>query len=130
MPARNELLADHFIKATGIAAVYADARGAIGAADTIGLDAPIGCVMLCCARGKEAAIVGKASGRLGGVMDQAGALALIRTVAADAGIGLTPHESYPKGICSPRLGERPDRRNAEIRRPEGPEPRFQERARC
>jgi hypothetical protein len=42
MPTRNELLAAHFIKVAGIAAVYADATGAIGAVDFVGIVAPRG----------------------------------------------------------------------------------------
>jgi hypothetical protein len=52
MPTRAERLADHFIKATGIAAVYVDGAGAIGTFANVGLDAPIGCAVLCRARGK------------------------------------------------------------------------------
>jgi hypothetical protein len=37
MPARAERLADHFIKATGIAAVYVDGAGAIGTFANVGL---------------------------------------------------------------------------------------------
>jgi hypothetical protein len=60
MPTRNEILADHFMKVTGIAAVYADAAGAIGAVDVIGIDAPPGSALLCCAPGKQAAIAARA----------------------------------------------------------------------
>ena len=38
MPTVAERLADHFIKAAGIAGVYADARGALGAVDVVGIE--------------------------------------------------------------------------------------------
>jgi hypothetical protein len=53
MPTRSELLADHFIKAAGIAAVYVDAAGAIGTVDVVGIDAPARWVLLCGAPGKQ-----------------------------------------------------------------------------
>ena len=38
MPTVNERLADHFVKAAGIAGVYADARSAVGAVDAVGIE--------------------------------------------------------------------------------------------
>jgi hypothetical protein len=49
MSTRAKLLADHFIKCAGIAAVYVDVGGAISADDNVGAFAP-GDVVLCCAR--------------------------------------------------------------------------------
>lgn len=93
MPTRNELLADHFLKSAGIAAVYADAAGAIGAVDIVGIDAPPGWVLLCCAPGKSIEIATKAA-RVVARMDQADALAAVRAAAAGLGIlSLTPHET-------------------------------------
>jgi hypothetical protein len=56
MPTSNELLADHYLRAAGIAAVYADARGAIGAVDVVGMFSPRGRIVLCCMRGSAAAL--------------------------------------------------------------------------
>jgi hypothetical protein len=50
MPTRNEILADHFMKVTGIAAVYADDAGAIGTADHVGIFCPDDRIVLCSAR--------------------------------------------------------------------------------
>jgi hypothetical protein len=93
MPTRNEILAYHFMKVTGIAAVYADAAGAIGPVDVIGIDAPPGSVLLCCAPGKQAAIAARAGARVTPGSGQAAALAALRSAAAELGIGLTPHET-------------------------------------
>jgi hypothetical protein len=92
MPTRNELLADHFLKAAGIAAVYADAAGAFGAVDVVGIDTPSGWALLCCAPGKQIGIATKAAARVGTGTGQAAALAALRSVAADCGVGLTPHQ--------------------------------------
>src|SRR2546430_17656715 len=71
MPTRNELLADHFLKAAGIAAVYVDDAGAIGTVDVVGIDAPSGWVLLCCAPGKQIGIATKAA-RPGCYRDRSG----------------------------------------------------------
>ena len=42
MPTVNERLADHFVKAAGIAGVYADARSAVGAVDAVGIERRLG----------------------------------------------------------------------------------------
>ena len=47
MPSRDELLADHILRTAGIAAVYPDAAGAIGAVDVVTIDVPRGMVVLC-----------------------------------------------------------------------------------
>jgi hypothetical protein len=93
MPTRNELLADHFLKAAGIAAVYADGTGAIGAVDVVGIDAPSGWTLLCCAAGRQIRIAAKGAAQVAGETDQAAALAVLRSVAADCGVGLTPHQA-------------------------------------
>jgi hypothetical protein len=60
LPTRNELLADQFLKAAGIATVYVDAAGEISAFD-VGFEASRDGVLLCCAAGKQVAIVAKAA---------------------------------------------------------------------
>ena len=93
MPTRNELLADHFLKAAGIAAVYVDDAAAIGTVDVVGIDAPSGWVLLCCAPGKQIGIATKGAARVAIGTGQAAALAVLRSVAADDGVGLTPHQT-------------------------------------
>jgi hypothetical protein len=60
MPTRNELLAEHFLRVAGIAAVFVDDAGAIGTIDVVGIDAPSGWMLLCCAPGNQVAIAAKA----------------------------------------------------------------------
>jgi hypothetical protein len=93
MLTRNELLADHFMKVTGIAAVYADAAGANGAVDAVGIAAPRDRSLLCCAAGRQHAIIAKAAARVSAGAGQAAALAGLRSAAAELGIGLTLHET-------------------------------------
>jgi len=76
MLTRNELLADHFMKVTGIAAVYADA---------VGIAAPRDRSLLCCAAGRQHAIIAKAAARVSAGTGQAAALAGLRSAAAELG---------------------------------------------
>jgi hypothetical protein len=54
--------------------------------------APPGWVLLCCARGRQIGIAAKAAARVTAGADQAAARAALRSVAADCGVGLTPHQ--------------------------------------
>src|SRR5258708_7208991 len=74
-------------------AVYVDDAGAIGTVDVVGINAPSGWLLLCCARGKQTGIATKAAARVAAGADQAAALAALRSVAADCGVGLTPHQA-------------------------------------
>jgi hypothetical protein len=40
MPNRNELLANHYLRVAGIAAVYVDADGTIGTQNIVGVEIP------------------------------------------------------------------------------------------
>jgi hypothetical protein len=106
MPTRNELLADHFIEAAGIAAVYVDEAGGIAAVDFVGIDAR-GWVLLCCAAGKQIGIAAKAAARVAVGTDQTAALAVLRSVAADCGVGLTPHQTVIQRALSGRGNGQP-----------------------
>lgn len=86
MPTRNELLADHFLKSARIAAVCADAAGAIGSVDVVEIDAAPRSVLLCCAPGKQVAIAAKAAARVAPGAGQGAAVAALRSAAADSGI--------------------------------------------
>jgi len=61
MPTQTACLADHFIRSSGIAAVYVDACGAIGAVE-VGIEAPRRCILLCGAAGRQDATIVKAAG--------------------------------------------------------------------
>src|SRR5260370_42685783 len=47
----------------------------------------------CAARGKQTGIATKAAARVAAGADQAAALAALRSVATDCGVGLTPHQT-------------------------------------
>src|SRR5260370_35121456 len=90
MPTRADRLADHFIRSAEIAAVYVDAAGAIGAADTATMFGPADRVVLCCARGNHAKVAALAAAKAPAKAGRAVALTAVRAAAAAAGIGLTP----------------------------------------
>ncbi len=117
MPTPNELLAEHFLRAAGVATVYVDAAGAIGAVDVVGIGAPAGWVLLCCARGNHAKVATLAAARVPGKHGQAAALAAVREAAAEMGIGLTPHET----VVQRALGavEAVDKRIADLQKTGG-----------
>ena len=100
MPSRPEMLIDHFLKAAGIAAVSVDGTGAIGAVDVVGINAPPGCVLMCCTPGKQNGIVRNAAGRMAAGKGSAGAPASLRAAAADGGIALTPHQTVIQRACA------------------------------
>jgi hypothetical protein len=94
MPTHNELLADHFLKAAGVATVSVDAAGAIGSVNSAGIACPPGCVMLFCAHGSNAKVATLAAARtIPAKAGQAAVLAVLRSTAADCGVGLTPHQT-------------------------------------
>lgn len=90
MSTRAELLADHFIRSAGIAAVAVEADGAIVATDVVSLfDVR---AVLCCAPGNQIRVAALAAGRVVAKHSAADALAAVHAAAAEAGIGLTPFE--------------------------------------
>jgi hypothetical protein len=90
MPTRQERLADHFIRAAGIAAVHVDATGAIGADDGAGMFGPADRTVYCCAAGNQAKVAALAAARTAPGSGYAAALAAVHAAAAEAGVGLTP----------------------------------------
>jgi hypothetical protein len=91
MPTLNERrAADHFIKPAGIAGVYADARGAIGAIDVVGIECDRGLALFCCTAGRQRLIAEKAAARLQAGAGQAAAAVAIRAAAAELRFGLSP----------------------------------------
>jgi hypothetical protein len=72
-----------------IAAVNVDAAGEISAFDVVGFEAPPDGVLLCCAAGKQVAIVAKAAARIAPACGPDAALAALRAAAAIAGVGLS-----------------------------------------
>ena len=88
MPTRNELLAEHYLKVAGIAAVSVDRAGAISAQPAASMEIPAVVVSFCCMSGDEARLARIAEGCRG---NQAAVAAQLEQLAGDLRIGLTPH---------------------------------------
>jgi hypothetical protein len=93
MPTINERLADHFIKAAGITGVYADARGAIGVVDVVGIQCDRSQALFCCTAGRQGLLAERAATKLQPRAGRAAAVAAICAAAAELRFGLTPHET-------------------------------------
>jgi hypothetical protein len=50
-PTRNELLAEYYLRAAGVAAVWIDANGHVGAQDVASVENEPGRIVYCCERG-------------------------------------------------------------------------------
>lgn len=90
MPTRLDRLADHFIRAVGVAAVYVDGDATIGASDAADMFGPADRMVLCCTPGSQIKVAARAAASLPAGSPPSAALAAVHAVAADAGIGLTP----------------------------------------
>jgi hypothetical protein len=51
MPTRNKLLAENYLRAAGVAAVWIDADGHVGAQDVASIENEPGRIVYCCERG-------------------------------------------------------------------------------
>lgn len=96
MSTHNERLADHYLSASRIAAVYAEdgKDGArIGYLPNVRIAIIPGRVIFCCSRDLLAAhVAALAEARIGANVTLYDAAELVRAVAAEEGIGLMPHE--------------------------------------
>jgi hypothetical protein len=90
---RNEQLAEYYLKAAGIAAIWIDRDGCIGAQDVATLQLEAGRVSYCCARGAHFVLAYRLQEWKRDVAADMRAIALKLEQLADAGgIGLTPHD--------------------------------------
>ena len=103
MPTRNERLTDHYMRASGIAAVYIEAsspRHRVGYLDSVGIDHPTNRILYCC-RGPDAAHVARMlNDSLVEGMAFDHAEILLRVTAERLGVALTAH-----GIVVQRASE-------------------------
>jgi hypothetical protein len=88
MPSRNELLADHYLKAADIGAICIDVDGSVTMYETVGVKIPTGMVILCCRSGDISQLAALARACRG---DQAAVAVQLEQLAGDLGIGLSPH---------------------------------------
>jgi hypothetical protein len=91
---RNEFLAKHYLRAAGVAAVWIDADGHVGAQDIAKLEAEAGHTVYCCARGAHFVLAYRLQLWMAEQPerpDQAVVAAKLEELAAAGGVGLTPH---------------------------------------
>jgi hypothetical protein len=94
-PTRNDILAEYYLKAAGVAAIWIDPDGHVGAQDVARLHLDPGRVAYCCARGAHFVL----AYRLHMWMQEqmlacplpAAIGAKLEELAEEGGVGLTPH---------------------------------------
>lgn len=90
---RNEQLAEYFLRAAGIAAVWIDEEGHIGAQDVAPLTVDDGRAAFCCPRGSHFVLAYRLCEWKKGTDADRFKLALkLEELAEQGGVGLTPHE--------------------------------------
>jgi hypothetical protein len=117
IPTQAERLANYFIECAGIAAVYVDAGGLIGAVDSVGIEPLRDRILVCCAAGRQHTIAAAAAARAERGAGQAASLAALRSAAAEGGVGLTPHQAVVQRALA--AVEAVDQRIAELQRTGG-----------
>jgi hypothetical protein len=93
-PTRNEILADHYLRAAGVAAVWINAEGHVGAKDFAAFKAEPGHVVYCCARGAHFVLAYRLQLWMQDLPErpaQAAVAAKLEKLAVAGGVGLTPH---------------------------------------
>lgn len=92
-PTRNEILAEYYLRAAGVAAVWIDAAGNVGAQDVASIENEPDSVAYCCERGVHFTLAYRLSEwkKAGGEADQAAIAARLEQLAQLGGVGLTPH---------------------------------------
>lgn len=91
---RNEQLAEYYLRAAGIASVWIDPDGHVGAADVARVETEAGQIVYCCARGTHYTLAYRLfmwrqdSDFVG---DQAAIAAQLEKIAQHGGVGLTLH---------------------------------------
>lgn len=91
---RNELLAKCYLRAAGVAAVWIDADGHVGAQDVAKLETEAGHTVYCCARGAHFVLAYRLQLWMAEQPerpDQAAVAAKLEELAVAGGVGVTPH---------------------------------------
>jgi len=91
-PTRNELLAEYYLRAAGVAAVWIDATGHVGAQDVASIENEPGRTVYCCERGVHFILAYRLfEWKKAGEVDLAAVIAKLDDLADRGGVGLTPH---------------------------------------
>ncbi|WP_315705028.1 MULTISPECIES: hypothetical protein [unclassified Bradyrhizobium] len=91
---RTEQLADYFLRAAGIAAVWIDPDSHVGSADVARVDHELGQIVYCCGRGQHYVLAYRLwiwRQETNFTADQAATAAALEQLAAQGGVGITPH---------------------------------------
>lgn len=92
-PTRNELLAEYYLRAAGVAAVWIDAAGHVGAQDVAGIEVDPDRTVYCCERGVHFTLAYRLYEWKKAVdVDQHQIAAKLDQLAELGGVGLTPHQ--------------------------------------
>jgi hypothetical protein len=90
-PTRNELLAEYYLRAAGVAAVWIDAEGHVGAQDVASIENEPGRVVYCCERGSHFVLAYRLyEWKKAVVVDPTAIAAKLEELADRGGVGLTP----------------------------------------
>jgi hypothetical protein len=91
-PTRNEILAEYYLRAAGVAAVWIDAGGHVGAQDVASIENEPGRVIYCCKRGVHFTLAYRLyEWKKAAIVDQSAIAAKLEELADRGGVGLTPH---------------------------------------
>jgi hypothetical protein len=91
-PTRNEILAEYYLRAAGVAAVWIDASGHVGAQDVASIENEPGRVVYCCERGVHFTLAYRLyEWKKAVIVDQPAIAAKLEELADRGGVGLTPH---------------------------------------
>jgi hypothetical protein len=91
-PTRNELLAEYYLRAAGVAAVWIDADGHVGAQDVASIENEPGRIVYCCERGVHFTLAYRLyEWKKAVIADQPAIAAKLEELADRGDVGLTPH---------------------------------------
>jgi hypothetical protein len=91
-PTRNELLAEYYLRAAGVAAVWIDAEGHVGAQDVASIENEPGSIVYCCERGSHFVLAYRLyEWKKAVIVDQPSIAAKLEELADRGGVGLIPH---------------------------------------
>jgi hypothetical protein len=92
-PTRNELLAEYYLRAAGVAAVWIDAEGHVGAQDVASIETEPGRIVYCCERGSHFVLAYRLyEWKKAVIVDPQAIAAKLEELADRGGVGLTPHQ--------------------------------------
>jgi hypothetical protein len=91
-PTRNELLAEYYLRAAGVAAVWIDADGHVGAQDVASIENEPGRIVYCCERGVHFTLAYRLyEWKKAVIVERPAIAAKLEELADRGGVGLTPH---------------------------------------